>query len=313
MGIRMRNAAALAERDMLDGNPGDRADGWMRGTTEMRTMASTWREHGGASESTEDEYGDLYATLHMPEQEQSLDFSGVFAAVQPPRRAVSRRDIGVLAPAQHISALAQASSAKPAVVRRVARVSRRLVEIGGMRPQVVIPGRSRAQQGTRTPRRTTLPPVWLLANILILLVTGIAVLPHVVPVDAAAACKWHTVVPGDTLGNLGYANHTNALALARANHIQNPDLIYVGQQLCIPMTGWAQARNAPAVPSVQQPPTYGSASNVKSFVQLALPYARQAHQQTGWPTSLILAQWGLEHGWHVPSHTGYNWGNVAAL
>ncbi|MGZ3668019.1 MAG: LysM peptidoglycan-binding domain-containing protein [Ktedonobacterales bacterium] len=312
MGIRMPNAAALAEREKLDGNPGNRSAGWMRGTTEVRTMASTWCEQRSASESAADEYGDLYATLHMPEQEQSLDFSGVFAAVQQPRQAVARRDIGALSPARRTPARAQTPSAKPAVGRRVAQVSRRLVEIGAMRPQVVIPVRSRTQ-GTHASQRTTLPPVWLLANILILLVTGIAVLPHIVPVDAASACKWHTVVPGDTLGNLGHANHTNALALARANHIQNPDLIFVGQRLCIPMTDWAQAKNAPNVPSVQQPPTYGSASNVKSFVQLALPYARQAHQQTGWPTSLILAQWGLEHGWHVPSHTGYNWGNVAAL
>jgi hypothetical protein len=52
---------------------------------------------------------------------------------------------------------------------------------------------------------------------------------------------------------------------------------------------------------------------VRSFINLALPYARQAHAQTGWPTSVILAQWGLEHGWKIPGFTGYNWGNVAAL
>ncbi|MGZ3675652.1 MAG: hypothetical protein ACXVCO_15210, partial [Ktedonobacterales bacterium] len=186
MGIRMPNAAALAEWETLDGNPGNRSDGWMRGTTEMRTMASTRWEHRGASESAVDEYGDLYATLHTPEREQSLDFSGVYAAVQPPRQADALDEIGALPRARRRSALAQTPSAKPAVGRRVAQVSRRLVEIGAMRPQVVIPGRSRTQQGTRAPRRTTLPPVWLLANILILLVTGIAVLPHIVPVDAAS-------------------------------------------------------------------------------------------------------------------------------
>lgn len=314
----MPEVAAVAEREILDDDPNERSDEWMRGMAGMHGMAPMWREHGSSSESAEDNvYGDLYATLHLPERVQSLDFSGVYAAVKPPRQMVARRDMVALSPAARRPTLAPMPAAQPAAMpaprRRVAQVSRRLVEIGGMRPQIVIPGRSTARQGARKPRRTTLPPVWLLANILILLVTGAAVLPHIVPVDAAAGCAWHTVVPGDTLGNLGHANHTNALALARANHIQNPDLILVGQRLCIPLTGWAQAHSAPSVPAVQQPPRYGSASGVKSFVQLALPYARQAHQQTGWPTSLILAQWGLEHGWHVPSHTGYNWGNVAAL
>src|SRR4051794_7954359 len=136
----MPNAAALAEREKLDGNPGNCSDGWMRGTTEMRTMASTmastWCEQRSASEAAADEYGDLYATLHMPEQGQSLDFSGVFAAVQQPRQAVARRDIGALSPARRTPARAQTPSAKPAMGRRVAQVSRRLVEIGGMRPQV---------------------------------------------------------------------------------------------------------------------------------------------------------------------------------
>lgn len=50
--------------------------------------------------------------------------------------------------------------------------------------------------------------------------------------------------------------------------------------------------------------------NVQRFVKLALPYAVQAHQQLGWPVSVVLAQWGLEHGWHVPDAQGYNWGNT---
>ncbi len=321
MGMRMPSAVALAERETLAGNSDHHSEKRMPGTigiTRTSHMASTWREPHGDSASAAEEYGDLYATLHAPEREQSLDFSGVYAAVQPPRRSMARRDSSALPAAPRMPALAAATPSAQTVAttprRRVAQVSRRLAEIGTMRPQVIIPGRSTAREGKQhTARRATLPLVWLLANVVILLMAGIAVLPRVLPVDAAAACKWHTVVPGDTLGNLGSANHSNALALARANHIQNPNLIFVGQSLCIPLTDWAQAHNAPRVPEAQQPPRYGSAAGVKSFVQLALPYARQAHAQTGWPTSVILAQWGLEHGWHVPSYTGYNWGNVAAL
>lgn len=54
-------------------------------------------------------------------------------------------------------------------------------------------------------------------------------------------------------------------------------------------------------------------AKVASFVRLALPYAFQAHQALGWQTSVILAQWGLEQGWYVPSYTGYNWGNVGLM
>lgn len=52
---------------------------------------------------------------------------------------------------------------------------------------------------------------------------------------------------------------------------------------------------------------------ISSFITFALPYALQAHKALGWQTSVILAQWGLEVGWHVPTYTGYNWGNVGAM
>lgn len=51
-------------------------------------------------------------------------------------------------------------------------------------------------------------------------------------------------------------------------------------------------------------------ANVRAFLNLALPYAQQAHETLGWQTSVILAQWGLEHGWTVPDAQGYNWGNT---
>lgn len=53
--------------------------------------------------------------------------------------------------------------------------------------------------------------------------------------------------------------------------------------------------------------------NITSFINLALPYALLAHKALGWQTSVILAQWGLEQGWSVPSYTGYNWANVGPM
>lgn len=160
-------------------------------------------------------------------------------------------------------------------------------------------------------------PVWLLANmaLMVAIALGIAV-PKLASVDAASACDWHTVQPGDTLGNLGWKHHSSAMAIARANHISNVNLIYVGQRLCIPMSSTAQAASAPAVPATQgKTSTFNgqTAKSEQSFVQLALPYAISAHQQCDWPVSLILAQWGVEHGWKIPSYTGYNWGNSSAI
>jgi hypothetical protein len=54
----------------------------------------------------------------------------------------------------------------------------------------------------------------------------------------------------------------------------------------------------------------GLPANVQAFLVLALPFAQQAHQALGWQTSVIVAQWGLEHGWSVPDAQGYNWGNT---
>jgi len=80
-----------------------------------------------------------------------------------------------------------------------------------------------------------------------------------------------------------------------------------GAQAVIPPTP-----TSPPTPAVPIAPNDVPA-NVHGFLVLALPYAVEAHQALGWPTSVILAQWGLEHGWFVPDYTGYNWGNVSAI
>ena len=80
-----------------------------------------------------------------------------------------------------------------------------------------------------------------------------------------------------------------------------------GSQSVIPPTPTATPK--PAIPPIPN----DVPMNVHDFLALAMPYAVQAHQALGWPTSMILAMWGLEHGWHVPDYTGYNWGNSGAI
>jgi LysM repeat protein len=255
------------------------------------------------------EWGGGLAALRLPERADLLDFSSIYPAVRmPTTRAVA-------VPQAPVQPRMQPERQTPSPDRRLGQASVRLKELATMRPMVRIPGKSaRANDGnSAVGRLAKLPPVWLLANVVLMLVVGVAALPRIIAADAAQACSWHTVVSGDTLGNLGWANHTNALALARANHIADPNMIYVGQRLCIPLSGSANASSSVKPPSASHPPSFGTASNAKSFINFALPYARQAHQETGWPVSLILAQWGLEHGWNIPGFTGYNWGNSGAI
>ncbi len=260
-----------------------------------------WEDEAQGSEYDRE---DVFSALSVPEHADSLDFTGIVRALprQPVRRTPSR---AAIAPPRQPAPL----------VRHVRHATVRLAELGAVRPVVRIPARGAkgAPEAARPARLTKLPPVWLLANMVILLFTGLAIIPRILPVDAAAGCQWHYVAPGDTLGNLGWAHHTNALAIARANGIADPDRIYVGQRICIPLTSTAHATSAPKVPQQKQPPQYGSARGVQAFLAYALPYARRAHASTGWPVSVVLAQWGLEQGWKVPGYTGFNWGNVAAL
>ncbi len=263
----------------------------------------------GLATTSFDDARDLVASLLAPLTAESLDLSGSLHAIPryaPDTPAPDEADRIEPRLGEREEALLQRYRPKP--------ITRRLAEIGAYRPAIRLPARQQTSTADRgQSRRVKLPPLWLLANLVILLVAGLAVVPRVVAVDAAAGCDWYTVKSGDTLGNLGVTYHSTALKLAAANHIANPNLIYVGQKLCIPLTTNAAAPSAPQAPNTSSPPNFGTASGVKSFVAFVLPYAHSAHQQTGWPTSLILAQWGLEQGWHTPTYTGYNFGNCGAI
>ena len=60
-------------------------------------------------------------------------------------------------------------------------------------------------------------------------------------------------------------------------------------------------------------PTPRPVSTESAFVATMLPYARHASQTLGWPVSVILAQWGVEHGWALPDFDGWNVGNTKAF
>lgn len=67
----------------------------------------------------------------------------------------------------------------------------------------------------------------------VFLLALVAVQP-VVDASAAPAPTWHVVARGETLFSIGRLYHVNPWAIASANHLVNPNLIYVGQALYIP-------------------------------------------------------------------------------
>jgi hypothetical protein len=59
--------------------------------------------------------------------------------------------------------------------------------------------------------------------------------------DTANSCGWYTIENGDTLSNIAWHYHITISTLAHANAIGNPNLIFVGQRLCVPHRGKSNA------------------------------------------------------------------------
>lgn len=58
--------------------------------------------------------------------------------------------------------------------------------------------------------------------------------PPIVPPPITPGTTLYLVRPGDTVGNIARAFNTTVFAIATANRLPNPSLIYPGQQLVIP-------------------------------------------------------------------------------
>lgn len=156
---------------------------------------------------------------------------------------------------------------------------------------------------------------WVTVSALLAVLVGMGVyMAHEKPSEAEIlrqGCRWHTLEVGDTLLTLAHSTKIPVGDIATANGIFDVEDPPIGQQICIPSQS-VVTQSAGAVPPASQtngPVIEGEAA----FVRFALPYARRAHDQTKWPVSVILAQWGLEQGWQAPNFTGYNFGNCGGL
>ncbi len=139
----------------------------------------------------------------------------------------------------------------------------------------------------------------------------------------------YSVVRGDTLSWIAVRYHTSVASLAAYNHIVNPNLIYVGQLICIPHiepVGTAAVSPASAVaPQTRNLFPYGSCTW----------WANQRYYQlhgvfVPWTTNAMAWQWtarAIQYGWHVSSlptpgaiidlqpwvQGAYGWGHVGVV
>ncbi len=251
---------------------------------------------------------DVYESRRGEDDEELTEFLEFFTEVRPD---LATRRMPQTQPPRHQS--------------RLARATERVGRMATARPEVILPRLSRRDQcsyertdvmsseiGKAPARRFKLPPIWILTNLAIAVALLVGFAPQIITASAEAGCTWYTVRPGDTLWGISHHYGKTINGIAAANHIQNINMIYVNQRLCIPMTPIAQSTST-YKPLTSRPPVTSAPGNVKAFIRFTLPYARQASRQTGWPVSMILAQWGLETGWRVHTFTGYNWGNCGAM
>lgn len=126
---------------------------------------------------------------------------------------------------------------------------------------------------------------------------------HAANPGAGNACSWYTVHRGDTLSAIAWGHRSNIWTLARANYIGNVNLIFVGQQLCIPYRAGSGSSGFSGGSSA------GLLSNgvVTWYAYNALDWSNRSevssmlHQvayRYGLPANLLMAIAWQESGWY---------------
>jgi len=77
----------------------------------------------------------------------------------------------------------------------------------------------------------------VLASLLVTTSVAAAPVSSPAPITLGAA-RYHVVRPGETLFSIGRLYRVNPYAIASANHLYNPNRIYIGQCLYIPASSY---------------------------------------------------------------------------
>jgi LysM repeat protein len=116
--------------------------------------------------------------------------------------------------------------------------------------------------------------IGVVLGLLLLVATFILNVPGA-SAQARTACsgsdRTYIVVSGDTLSGIGYRYGTSWSALASYNQIVNPNLIYIGQTVCIPSQGTVsndpgQVQNNSASTNVAQQPVPAAGNSVVAMI-----------------------------------------------
>lgn len=118
-------------------------------------------------------------------------------------------------------------------------------------------------------------------------------------------CRWYKVQANDTLSEIARHYHKSIATLARANHIANVNVIFRGQNLCIPSPQGGRVNASGLLPN----------GHVRWYAYNALEWStrdqtssllKQSAKAHGLPSNLLLAIAWQESGWtqHVISKDG---------
>ncbi len=147
----------------------------------------------------------------------------------------------------------------------------------------------------------------ILLGCLVLLTTGSFTFLH--PWSEALAgqdCTRYHVVAGDTLSYIAKRYSTTVHKLGQLNAIANLDLIFVGQQLCLPPDSSGDSKGASGVGANGTVRWYAYDALQRASQQQVVSQLRAAARQYNLPTNLLLAIAWQESNWrqNVISHDG---------
>lgn len=162
----------------------------------------------------------------------------------------------------------------------------------------------------------------VLLVVTVVLLLGSTVVSQSTPKAQAAnpgpgnSCSWYRVHSGDTLSRIAYAYRTTIGTLASANYIRNVNLIFAGQNLCVPYGSNAGSRTSGST-GVSGAVSSGLLFNgyVRWYDYQALDWStrgqvtdllHRAAARYGLPANLLEAIAWQESGWnqHVISRDG---------
>jgi hypothetical protein len=126
---------------------------------------------------------------------------------------------------------------------------------------------------------------------------------HAANPGAGNACSWYRVHLGDTLTGVAWRYRTNIWTLARVNNIRNVNLIFVGQEICIPYrrgsgSGSGNGSGTGGLQPNGVVPWYDYGALDWSSRGEVSSLLHQAARRYGLPANLLMAIAWQESGWN---------------